>query len=387
LATQILRFAQNDNFWLTTFFVSAGLIVYSYAIYPLLLALVPSRRHEGPVESSEWPSVTVLVSVYNEEKHITERIENLLMLDYPRDKLEIIIGSDGSTDRTNELVRNSTDPRVKLRAFDQRSGKPGVLNRLVPQTRGELLVFSDANAMFAPDALQKLARHFADRKIGGVCGRLVLHGENSETDEGPYWKLETYLKARESAVDSCLGANGAIYAIRKSCWPGIPDNTFVDDFVIGMRVREQGLRVIYDTEAVAVEELPRSVGHEMTRRIRIGAGDFQALVLCWRSLLPWRGFHSIAFWSHKVLRWIAPFLMIIALISNLVLLPHPVFAVLLALQLAFYLLAIIGAVMQGRKIVLFSAPHYFVVINLALLFGFFRFITGTQQAAWKRTAR
>jgi cellulose synthase/poly-beta-1,6-N-acetylglucosamine synthase-like glycosyltransferase len=372
---------------LVVFFVSAGLIVYSYAIYPLLLAFVPSRRHEGPSEPSEWPSVSVLVSVYNEEKHIIERIDNLLALDYPHDRLEIIIGSDGSTDRTNERTRNYTDPRVKLHAFDQRSGKPGVLNRLIPQTGGELLVFSDANAMFAPDALRKLARHFGDPTIGGVCGRLVLRGEKSETDEGPYWKLETYLKTRESIVDSCLGANGAIYAIRKSCWPGIPDNTFVDDFVIGMRVREQGLRVIYDTEAVAVEELPQSVGHEMTRRIRIGAGDFQALVLCWRSLLPWRGFHSIAFWSHKVLRWIAPFLMIIALITNVALSLNPVFAVLLALQLSFYLLAIIGSVARSRKIVFFSAPHYFVVINLALLFGFFRFITGTQQAAWKRTAR
>lgn len=375
------------TFWLATFLVSAGAIVYSYAIYPLLLALVPSRRREQPTEPAEWPSVSVLISVYNEEKHITARIENLLALDYPPDKLEILIGSDGSTDRTNELVRQSPDARVRLHAFEQRGGKPGVLNRLVPQARGELLVFSDANAMFAPDALRKLARHFAGPQIGGVCGRLVLHGETSETDEGPYWKLETYLKTRESALDSCLGANGAIYAIRKSCWPGIPDNTFVDDFVIGMRVREQGVRLIYDTEAVATEELPQSVGHEMTRRIRIGAGDFQALFLCWRSLLPWRGLYVWSFWSHKVLRWVAPFFMIAVLVANAALLPSAVFAALLALQLTFYLLAIVGSMMRRRKIVLFSAPHYFVVINLSLLFGFFRLITGTQQAAWKRTAR
>jgi cellulose synthase/poly-beta-1,6-N-acetylglucosamine synthase-like glycosyltransferase len=241
--------------------------------------------------------------------------------------------------------------------------------------------------MFGADTLRKLARHFANPRIGGVCGRLVFHGDNSETDEGPYWKLETYLKMRESALDSCLGANGAIYAIRRSCWPQIPDNTFVDDFVIGMRVREQGLRVIYDMEAVATEELPQSVGYEMIRRVRIGAGDFQALFLCWRSLLPWHGFYSIAFWSHKVLRWIAPFLMITALVSDVALQPHPLFAVLLALQLVFYALAFFGAFMRKRKIVLFSAPYYFVTINLALLFGFFRFITGTQQAAWKRTAR
>ncbi len=375
------------SFWITVFFASAAAIVWSYAIYPLLLALVPPRRHEQTGDPRDWPSVSVLISVYNEEKHIVTRIENLLKLDYPGYKLEILIGSDGSTDRTDELVRTFPDARVKLRAFEQREGKPSVLNRLVPQAHSELLVFSDANAMFGSDALRKLARHFANPQIGGVCGRLVLHGDSSETDESPYWKLETYLKTRESTLDSCLGANGAIYAIRKSCWPRIPDNTFVDDFVIGMRVREAGHRVIYDTEAVANEELPQSVGHEMTRRIRIGAGGFQALFLCWRSLLPWRGLYSIAFWSHKVLRWFAPFLMIAALASNVALLPHPLFAVLLALQLAFYSLALFGAFIRRRKIVLFSAPCYFVTINLALLFGFFRFITGTQQAAWKRTAR
>lgn len=369
------------------FCISAGLIVYSYAIYPLLLVLVTARPRKQPVAPSDWPSVCVLISVYNEEKHITQRIENLLALDYAHDKLEIIIGSDGSSDRTNELVRKVPDARVRLHAFERRNGKPCVLNRLVPQARGELLVFSDANAMFAPDALQKLARHFTNPQIGGVCGRLVLHGENSETDEDPYWKLETYLKTRESVLDSCLGANGAIYAIRKSCWPGIPDKTFVDDFVIGMRIREQGLRVIYDTEAMATEELPQSVGHEMTRRIRIGAGDFQALILCWRSLLPWRGRYVWSFWSHKVLRWLAPFFMITALISNMALLPRPAFAVLLVLQVVFYALALVGGLMRRRKLVLFSAPHYFVIINLALLVGFFRFITGTQQAAWKRTAR
>lgn len=371
---------------LIVFLVSAGAILYSYVVYPLLLALVPARTGTTATPGG-WPKVSVLISVFNEEKHIQQRIENLLALDYPSDKIEILIGSDGSTDRTNEIVRKFPDARVELHAFEPRAGKPSVLNRLVPRAKGELLVFSDANAMFERDALAKLVRHFGDTGIGGVCGRLVFTGENSATDEGPYWKLETYLKTRESAVDSCLGANGAIYAIRREAWPGIPDNTFIDDFVIAMRVRERGLRVVYDTEAVAMEDLPVSVEHEMTRRIRIGAGGFQALALCWRSLLPWRGLYVWSFWSHKVLRWIAPFLMIAALVSNLFLLQSPVFYVTLASQVAFYALAIIGAAMSGRKIVLFSAPHYFVTINLALFFGFFRFITGTQRAAWKRTAR
>lgn len=370
--------------WLVIFAVSAGAILYSYALYPVLLALLPRRREKSP-DATATPAVSVLVSVFNEEKHIVERIENLLAQDYPN--LEILIGSDGSEDRTNELVRQFTDPRVKLHAFWPRAGKPTVLNRLVPLAKGELLVFTDANAMFERDALRKLIRHFSDAGVGGVCGRLVFHGAGSDTEEGPYWKMETWLKIRESAVDSCLGANGAIYAIRKSAWPGIPDNTLIDDFVIGMRVREQGLRLLYDPEAVAHEDLPQSVGHEMTRRIRIGAGGFQSLLLCWRSLLPWRGLYTWCFWSHKVLRWFAPFFMIAALAANFVLLPQPVFLVTMMLQLGFYALALAGALTRRRKFLLFSAPHYFVTINLALLLGFFRFITGTQQAAWKRTAR
>lgn len=369
------------------FVISSAAVLYCYLGYPLLLAIVPFRRRHEPVEPTDWPTISVLLSVYNEEKHIAARIENLLSLDYPADKLNVLIGSDGSEDRTNEIAARYTDPRLKLFAFSPRGGKPGVLNRLVPQARGELLAFTDANALYAPDALRKLARHFTDPKIGGVCGRLILHGVSTETEEGPYWKLETFLKKRESAMDSCLGANGAIYAIRRAAWPGIPDNTLIDDFVIALRVRERGLRMIYDPEAVATEDLPQYVGHEMTRRIRIGAGGFQSLFFCWRSLLPWQGVYTFAFWSHKVLRWFVPFLMIAALVSNVLLLPQPVFAVLLALQLAFYALAAVGGFVRGRKWVALSAPHYFVIINLALLFGFFRFITRTQRAAWKRTAR
>jgi cellulose synthase/poly-beta-1,6-N-acetylglucosamine synthase-like glycosyltransferase len=372
--------------WPILFWVSAGALLYGYALYPLLLALVPRRREPPCSDNSECPSVSILLSAYNEEKHIAARLANILAQDYPKAKLQVLVGSDGSTDATDSRVRDCADPRVCLFDFLERSGKPSVLKRLVPHATGELLAFTDANTQWQPDALKKLVRHFADARVGGVCGRLLFHGKDVGTDEGPYWKLETYLKTRESALDSCLGANGAIYAIRRSAWPEIPDNTFVDDFVIGMRVREQGLRLLYDTEAVATEELPVSVGHEMTRRIRIGAGDFQALALCWRSLLPWRGRYTWSFWSHKVLRWCGPFFMIGALVANYFLLPRPFFLLTMILQLLFYALAAAGVLVK-RKIVLFSAPHYFAVINLALLFGFFRYLTGTQRAAWQRTAR
>lgn len=369
------------------FFLSIGVILYSYLLYPILLALIPVKRRPAPSDPAEWPSVSLVLSVYNEEKHIAAKLQNLLSLDYPAAKLEILIGSDGSSDRTDEIVRTFDDPRIKLMSFSQRSGKPGVLNRLTPLAAGELMVFTDANALFAPDSLKKLARHFSDPGVGGVCGKLVFHGATGETSEGAYWKLETFLKTRESDLDSCLGANGAIYAIRSAAWPEIPDNTLVDDFVVAMKVREQGLSIRYDTEATAYEDLPPRIGDEVTRRIRIGAGDFQALTLCWRSLLPWRGFYTFAFWSHKVLRWGAPFFMIAALGSNLLLSREPFFALTLSMQLAFYAMALLGGLVRGARLRWLRAPRYFVTINMALLLGFFRFITGTQQVAWKRTAR
>lgn len=379
--------SMNDTLALAVFGMSSGLILYAYAIYPALLTVLSSRRRPSPPLPSAWPTVTVLVSVFNEEKHIRERIENLLSLDYPADKLDILVGSDGSTDRTNEMVQSYSDPRIRLHAFMTRRGKPGVLNELVGGAKGEILVFTDANTMFAGDALRKLVRHFMDPRIGGVCGQLILHGDETETHEGAYWKWENQLKQRESDLDSCLGANGGIYAIRRSAWTGIPDNTLIDDFVIAMRVRERGLRVIYDAEALATEEMPPLIGHEMTRRIRIGAGGFQSLFLCWRSLLPWQGVYVLAFWSHKVLRWFVPFFMITALLANFLLLPSPFFAGIMVLQLAFYALALAGSVLRKWKSPLFRGPRYFVAINLALLLGFFRFLTRTQGASWKRTVR
>jgi cellulose synthase/poly-beta-1,6-N-acetylglucosamine synthase-like glycosyltransferase len=326
------------------------------------------------------------VSVYNEEKHIAARLANLTALDYPADRVEFLIGSDGSTDATEAILCRCAEPRLRFESMPSRGGKPRVLNRLVGLAQNELLVFTDANTLFSADALKKLARHFSSPAIGGVCGKLLLEGNSSETDEGLYWRMETFLKVRESRLDSCLGANGGIYAIRRQLWPRISDRVFVDDFVIAMRVRESGSRVIYDAEAVAVEDMPEMVSAEFGRRVRIGAGGFQALMLCWRSLLPWRGIYTWAFWSHKVLRWFGPFFMLGAIVANVLLPANGLWGATLAGQLLFYALAIVGATRLGRGAI-FSVPHYFVAMNVALLCGFLRFTTGTQRAAWQRTSR
>jgi cellulose synthase/poly-beta-1,6-N-acetylglucosamine synthase-like glycosyltransferase len=363
-----------------------GAVLYSYLVFPLLLALVPKRATSTPKDPEEWPTVAVLLSVFNEEKHIGARLANFFSIDYPANRLEFLVGSDGSTDATDAILARCDDPRLRYERLSSRGGKPRVLNRLVGLTQHQILVFTDANTMFAADALKRLVRHFSDPAIGGVCGKLLLEGNESETDESIYWRLETYLKTRESALDSCLGANGGIYAIRRALWPGIPNSTFADDFVIGMRIRENGSRVIYDPEAVAVEDMPEKVSAEFARRVRIGAGGYQALFLCWRSLLPWRGLYTWAFWSHKVLRWFGPFFMLGAIVANVFMLSSPLAIALLCMQVLFYGLAFVGAIKPGR-VAIFSVPHYFVAMNYALFLGFGRFVTGRQRAAWKRTAR
>ena len=279
-------------------------VLHSYIFYPLVVGWLAARRPRPAPVMETWPTISILVSAYNEEAHIAGRLANLLAQDYPADRLEILVGSDASTDRTADLVRANPDPRISLRLAAQRAGKPAMLKQLAPQARGEILVFTDAATTFQPGALRNLIRHFADPRVGGVGGEIVFHhGDGGATDEGVYWRLETFLRRRESLIDSCLGATGAIYAIRANRWPDPPANTLVDDLVIPMRVREQGYRFIYEPAAVATQQLPPRVANEMTRRIRIGAGGFQAIGLCWRSLLPTQGFHAFAFWSHKVLRW------------------------------------------------------------------------------------
>ena len=316
------------------------LLAYAWGMYPgVLRALATARRRH---RAGEWPngpedtcpSVAILLSAYNEEEHIEGRLRNLLELDYPGDKIAVVVGSDGSTDRTVEIARSvaAGHPSVRVYDFAENRGKAAVLRDLVsnvssraPDETPEALVFTDANTVFAKDALKMLVRHFHDAEVGGVCGKLVLGAGGKRaahirrlplatcrsSAERTYWDWEARLKEWESALDSCLGANGAVYAIRRGLfWAELPGNTIVDDFVVGMKVREQGHRMIYDARALAYEELPET-GAEWTRRVRIGAGDFQALALCRRCLLPRYGRFAWMFWSHKVLRWFTPHLLLL----------------------------------------------------------------------------
>jgi cellulose synthase/poly-beta-1,6-N-acetylglucosamine synthase-like glycosyltransferase len=378
-------------------------VAHTYLLYPLVLILsdgmVQARsafRYLGGAERRRppaqlgLPSVSVLIAAHNEATCIGQRIENLLAQDYPEGKLEILVGSDASTDATEEIVRRYAARGVKL-SPGAREGKAGVLARLLGEATGEVLVLTDANTEFERDAVRRIVQPLRDPEVGLVCGRLTLHTPlGAPLAEGWYWRLESLLKLYESRRGCVMGANGALYAVRAHLFPPFPAGTVVDDFVAALRVLQGGYQVRYEPEAIAHEESAPGGDVEYRRRVRIAAGCFRAL---WqhRSLLsPRHGFTSFALWSHKVLRWLTPQALLAALVANLLLAMDSWFYVALLLtQCAAYLFAALGLLGLAPKPLRrpAQAAAHFVEMNAALLVGFFRFSRGAQGQAWSRTER
>ncbi len=374
---------------------SFGLLIYSYALYPGLLWLLsrlPPRPQRDPGEPAQWPPVSILISAYNEQSILAERLRNLLELQYPRERLEIMVGSDGSEDGTCEIARAFETHGVRLVAFPQRRGKAAVLNDLVARARGELVVLTDANTFFQPDAVQELVR--ALRRHPAACavvGRLSLRSSAATGNlDGAYWRYETWLKTLESRFGCVLGANGAIYAFRRDRYPSLPLGAIVDDFLVPMLMRlRSGDQVFFVPTARAWERSPDQVRDEFRRRVRIGAGDLQALMWTWSLLLPWKGMVAVAYFSHKVLRWLGPWLMLVGFGASLSLLGDPLFQLLLGGQVAFYALGVGAARVHRVPIlgVVATGVWYFLVLNAALLLGFAQFARGVARPYWSTTPR
>ncbi len=373
---------------------------YSYVGYPVLLfvmaALVQTgrdvfyllRRGERRTRSGGTPSVSIVMAAYNEQDSIAETLERCLAVDYPADRLEVIVGSDGSDDETVAISRRYGERGVRTLDFSERRGKLSVVEDCVREARGEVIVLTDANTRLQPAAVANLVRHFDDRRVGAVCGELRLGGKEAG-NEGIYWRYEVALKTLENRLNAVLGANGALYAVRRELFPDLPRHLITDDFVIPMKVRAGGYRVVYDPEAVAEEDAPVSAAAEFRRRMRIGAGNWQALRHCGALLAPWRGWVALSFWSHKVLRWLTPYLLVAAFAANALLLAHPLWRVVFAGQLGFYALAASGWLLPKARIPAgpLRTVTYFVVVNAALGAGMARGVLGLQRAAWQRTAR
>ena len=398
-ATKMLPFVQHDTTGLISakmivlFWISLALLAYTYAGYFVLLTvispLVRRWRRQPLPDSAHAPRVTLVVSLHNEEKHIARRIDNFEALDYPADKLDLMLGDDCSTDRTREIIRErmARNPRIKFFPFDTHQGKTAVINTLVPQAAGDVIAFTDANTFWQPDALRLLAQHYTNPRVGAVSGRLVLRSATGVNTDDAYWKFETLMKRRENDLGVALGAPGGIYTMRKQYFHPLKSDVIqIDDFIWPSSVYWQGAHGVVETAAVAHEEAAPHVEAEFRRKVRIGTGDYRALWECRALLNPLRGWVSFAFWSHKVLRWLAPFLLLVVLITNVLI---PEYRWLLYGQIAFYTAAGLGIFFSKQKHLVAKVlriPYYFIGSNAALLVGFFKCVTGRQKATWSQKA-
>ncbi len=381
------------------------LLLYAYLIYPIMMTRLFVRNLHNSVtadklsdgnESSqtlrELPTVTVIVAAFNEEQHISARIKNLLAQDYPPARFKILVGSDGSSDRTVALASDIVDHRVEVHAFLVNRGKASVLNDLVAQADTEVLVFTDANTVFRPDTVRQLVLALK-HTTSAACGELLLEApERGTNQDHQYWNFERKLKLAESAIGGLLGANGGVYAILRKCFLPLRTDTICDDFVIGMNIAVRGQGLKYVPSAMAFEDTPNDVMAEYHRRVRIGIGNYQALFRHPEYIFSGGLALSYTYFSHKVLRWLTPhFLILILLCSALILTMagDMFYATLFATQVLGYTFAYGVFVTRDRikwpKII--KAGLFFAVLNVAFLVGFKRFITSDYRGSWRRTER
>ena len=366
-----------------------ALVVYSYLVYPVLLP-VAARLFGRPVRTDEshYPSIAVIVPVYNEEKIIRAKLENILALDYPAERREIWIGSDCSIDATHEIVNRFAGDRIHLWVAPRRGGKTEVLNHMVPLVKADVLVFTDANTMHRPESLRKMVRSFADEKVGGVAGRIKHQSKTVELEEMLYRSFESNQKIHEARLHSCISAFGGFYSIRAALFKPLRHNAYSnDDVLIPMNVIRQNYRIVFEPEAVSEEDMTESIAHEFTRRIRIGAGNFQAFFWLLDFLNPRYGWPWFCYVSHKALRWFSPLLLGTAFLCGIaleILLPSIGYA---AFSLGCAAIAIIGASFLVVRLRVLRPVFYFLSMNTALALGFFRFCAGIRSAAWSRTER
>jgi len=382
------------------FWVSVLLVLHTYLLYPLLLVIAASavqtwrdlrylasrqERRRTLREPLPLPAVSLIIPAYNEERHLPDKLQNLRALDYPPEHLQIIFVSDGSTDSTNDILRGAASDSLEVVYLPTRGGKSAALNRAVAGARHEIIVFSDAATLFARDAVKKLVRHFADAQVGVVCGALQFRAsaESRQTD-GVYWGYESMIRLMESRLGVTLSGSGAIYALRRQCFVPLAADTLVEDLVVPMNARALGFRVLYDPEARATDFAASTVAGEFTRRVRIATGSFQVLGQLLRAPLDART--MFAFLSHKVLRWIIPFLLIGMLLSSASLWQQPFYRALFLGQVLFYAWGALGYALRARvqRVRYMLLGYYLVAMHLAFLVGFVHFLFRHNEAGWRR---
>jgi cellulose synthase/poly-beta-1,6-N-acetylglucosamine synthase-like glycosyltransferase len=384
------------NIFLAIVLISVYAIAHSYVIYPLWLILFTGERkkiRETFTMQEELPTIGILMAAYNEEKVIGEKIASVFETTYPKEKIVFYIGSDASADRTDHIVEEwmKKFPQVKLKRFAGRTGKSGIINQLAEEAKEEIFILTDANVMFGPDTLFKLVRHFKDKRIAQVAANIIKVSSDNKgiaSQEKSYIALENKIKYAESVRwNVVMGAEGGCYAIRRENFSPIPKNFYMDDFYVTLNVIEQGKEIVFDKEAICHEDVPTQSHEEFKRKVRISIGNFQNLNRYKKLLSPLRGGIAFAFWSHKVLRWLTPFFLILCFLASLVLIFHyKLFMILFALQLIGFLMPLFDRILNINIAPLRFISHFYLM-NLALLKGFFIYSKGVDSNVWQPTKR
>lgn len=369
----------------TLFWILAILIFYTYFGYPLVLAILglflSKKREKGKV----FPFISVIIAAYNEEKNIRKKIDETLTLEYPKDRFEIIVASDGSTDTTDDIVRSFRRGNVILLLVPGRKGKTHAQNEAVKIAKGEILVFSDATTIYKSDVLQQIANNFVSANVGGVGAELLYVDKTSSQAEaggGLYWKYEKYLKRKESDLTSLIGVSGCCYALRKELYEEI-DPAVISDFVVAQKIYKKGKMVVFEPQAVVYEELNRDLNDEFRMRVRVATRSLYGLWHMKEMLNPFRyGLYALQLISHKVLRYLVPLFGVSLFLVNIFLLRESVIYLLLFFsQVLFYLSALLGMFLQKKKTV-FTMFSYFCIMNVALLIALLNFFKGEKNVVW-----
>lgn len=383
-------------FWISIFLIVYTFVGYGFVLYFLLKLKNLFVKPFSFKSNVELPTVSLLVAAYNEEALIGEKIKNTLALNYPKDKIQFIFTTDGSSDSTPDQVRKY--PEVTLLHIDAREGKMAAIKRAIPFINGEITVFTDANTFLNKDALLELVKHYQNPKVGAVAGeKRILVPETADASsagEGFYWKYESLLKKWDYALYSGVGAAGELFSIRTALYQPVESDTIIDDHMIAMRIAENGYVIAYEPNAYALETASADVKEELKRKIRIAAGGMQSILRLKKSANPFHNpIFTFQYISHRVLRWtITPFLLILAFILNGIIAVQTgqlFYQVLFGLQVLFYLLSLIGLYFENRNIRIKALfiPYYFCVMNYAVIAGIIRYFKKNQSAAWEKSKR
>jgi cellulose synthase/poly-beta-1,6-N-acetylglucosamine synthase-like glycosyltransferase len=374
------------------FWIAIGCVAFAYVGYSLSIVVIGLFARRKLNRADITPSVTFLITAYNEEKNLAAKIEGTLALDYPKDKLEIIIASDGSTDRTDEIARSFADRNVRLVRVEGRVGKTETQNQAVRQARNEIIIFSDATTQYESQALRKIVRNYNDPEVGAVSGRYEYFnptGAAIGVGSVYFWKYENFIKRTQTRIHTITGCCGCIYSVRKAAYQPLPPD-IISDLCEPLAVLAQGYRIVFEPEAIAYEETTEKTSEEFNMRVRVAVRGMRGLLYMKKLFNPFRfGFVSYQLFGHKVMRWLVPVFVIIAFAANAFLLDNRFYQVTFALQAAFFVLAGLGhlAARWNLKLLPMSVPLFVVTVNLAMLTAMWRVMKGVRAVTWETVRR